>query len=159
VLYHYDEEILTNTQSQAANWGLGHDVKYKAVWNVGNTTLWSAPTDTAGWIYFMGDGTIPILVSVGFMADGYAGDNPRLYNTGVEMANGLLSGSIFDQLVKHMVGRESPSAETERRGAFHPFVNLKTYSQNTAKYDAMASGHIMTATVMFTVFEQEYPEY
>jgi len=61
--------------------------------------------------------------------------------------------------VKHIAGRESPSAATQPRGRFQPFPNLKAYAAKTSAYDAMASGHIMTATVMFTVIEQEYPQY
>jgi hypothetical protein len=159
VLYHYDPDILSGVQRTGRDWGLGNSVRYKSVLNIGSLTLFSAPRDTAGWLYFMGDGTIPVVASVAMLGVGYEQSNGRLYNTGIEMANGLLTGSIFDQLLKHVAGRESPSAATEPRGAWHPFANLKTYSANTSKYDAMASGHIMTATVMFTVVEQNYPEY
>jgi hypothetical protein len=159
ILYHYDPDISQSSQRLGRDWGLGNEVKYKSVLNVGSVTLWSAPTDTAGWLYFMGDGTIPIVMSIGFLGGGYLGDNNHLYNTGIEMAAGLLTGSIFDQVVKHIAGRESPSAATQDRGRFRPFPNLKAYAANTSSYDAMASGHIMTATVMFTVIEQEYPEY
>ena len=159
ILYHYDPDLLSGAQATGRDWGLGNDVKYKSVINLGSTSLWSAPVDTAGWLYFMGDGTIPIVMSVGFIGGGYLGSNNRLYNTGIEMADGLLTGSIFDQVIKHIAGRQSPSQATSPRGDFHPFPNLKAYAANTSAYDAMASGHIMTATVMFTVIEQEYPEF
>jgi hypothetical protein len=159
VLYHYDEDILNSVQSQGRSWDLGNSVDYKSVLKVGGVTLWSAPTDTAGWLYFMGDGTIPIVLSVGMIGGGYLGSDSHIYNTGIEMADGLLTGSIFDQIIKHMAGRQSPSQATQPRGDWHPFANLKEYQNNTSAYDAMASGHIMTATVMFTVIEQEYSDY
>lgn len=159
ILYNYDEDILRDVQAKGRSWGLGNSVRYKSVLAIGDTTLFSAPTDTAGWLYFMGDGTIPIVLSVGMMSTGYFGDKTRAYNTGVEMANGLLTAAIFDQVSKHAFGRQSPSAATQDRGDWHPFVNLRKYSQKTAAYDAMPSGHIMSAAVMFAVLEEEYSEY
>ncbi len=159
VLYKYDEDILNGIQKDGRDWKLGNSVNYKSALNIGNLTVLSLPRDTAGWLYFMGDGLIPVTVSVSMLGLGYANSNGRLYNTGIEMADGLLTGAIFDQMIKHITGRESPSAHTEARGAWHPMTSFKTYRSNTAKYDAMPSGHIMTATVMSTVIEQNYPEY
>lgn len=159
VLYHYDPDLISGAQATGRDWGLSNNVNYKSVIQIGGTTVFMGPADTAGWLYFLGDGTIPVVMSVGMLGTGYLGDNPRLYNTGIEMASGLLTGSIFDQVVKHIAGRESPSASTQDRGAWHPFANLKAYAANTSSYDAFASGHIMTAAVMFTVIEQNYPEY
>jgi hypothetical protein len=159
LLYHYDDDILQDVQAKGRSWKLGNSVNYKSVLEVGNTTIYAAPTDTAGWLYFLGDGTIPIVVSASLMGTGYWGKNNRLYNTGVEMATGLLSGAVLDQAIKRATGRESPSKATEPRGKWQPFTSFKAYGQNTAKYDAMPSGHIMSATVMFTVLEEEYPEY
>jgi len=159
VLYHYDPEILSSVQANGRDTGLGNNVNYTAWMSSNGTTLFAGPKDSAGWLYFLGDGVIPIMSSVGMMGGGYLGGNSHIYNTGEEMANGLLTAAIFDQLLKHIAGRESPSARTSDRGTFRPLPNLKAYQNNTSKYDAMASGHIMTATVMFTVFQQEYPEY
>ena len=159
VLYQYDEDILHDVQQKGRAWGLGNSVNYKSTIELGNLTILSTPTDTAGWLYFMGDGTIPIALSVAMIGTGYFGDKTRAYNTGVEMANGLVTAGIFDQVAKHMFGRQSPSAATQDRGDWHPFANLKTYSQKTAGYDAMPSGHIMSAAVMFAVLEEEYSEY
>lgn len=159
VLYQYDEDILHDVQQKGRSWGLGNSVNYKSTLEIGNLTILSTPTDTAGWLYFMGDGTIPIVLSVGLIGTGYFADKTRAYNTGVEMANGLVTAGIFDQVAKHVFGRQSPSAATQDRGDWHPFVSLKKYSQKTAAYDAMPSGHIMSAAVMFAVLEEEYSEY
>src|SRR4051812_40546714 len=67
LLYHYDEDILNDVQAKGRSWELGNSVNYKSVLEVGNTTIYAAPTDTAGWLYFMGDGTIPIVVAGGMM--------------------------------------------------------------------------------------------
>src|SRR5258708_491256 len=71
VLYHYDQDLVDDIQKKGRDWNLGNSVNYKSVVEVGNTTIYAAPTDTAGWLYFMGDGTIPILVSAGILANGY----------------------------------------------------------------------------------------
>lgn len=159
VLYHYDQDILNDVQAKGRSWGLGNSVNYESWLTLGNTTLFSGPKDTAGWLYFMGDGFIPVGLSLGMIGTGYFGEKTRAWNTGVEMANGLIVGGLFDQVVKHVVGRQSPSRASVDRGAVRPFPNIKKYSQDTAAYDAMPSGHIMSATIMFTVLEEEYPEY
>jgi hypothetical protein len=159
LLYHYDPDILQDVQAKGRSWDLGNSVNYKSVLSIGQTTIYSAPRDTAGWLYFMGDGTIPILVAGSFMGVGYFRGRSRLYNTGVEMASALLSGALIDQVIKRATGRESPSAASEPRGAWRPFTGVKEYGKFTARYDAMPSGHIMSATVLFTVLEEEYSEY
>lgn len=159
LLWHYDQDILNDVQAKGRSWDLGNSVNYESWLKLGDTTLFSGPKDTAGWLYFMGDGIVPITVSFSMIGTGYFGDKTRAWNTGVEMANALLVGGIFDQAIKRVVGRESPSRATTDGGAVRPFPNLKTYSKDTAKYDAMPSGHIMSAAIMFAVLEEEYPEY
>jgi hypothetical protein len=159
LLYHYDEDILLDVQAKGRSWKIGNQERTKTLVQVGNVALLRGPSDTASLLYFLGDGTIPIVVSGSLIASGYYGKHSHAYNTGIEMANGLLTATIFDQVIKRVGGRESPSQQTQNRGKWQPFPNLKKYSHATAKYDAMPSGHIMTATVMFTVVEEEYSEY
>ncbi len=116
VLYHYDEDILNDVQHKGQSWGLGNNVNYESWINVGNLTLFSGPKDTAGWLYFMGDGVIPIVTSVGLLGTGFIASNSHAYNTGIEISDALLTAAIFDQLIKHTAGRESPSERTENRG-------------------------------------------
>mgnify|MGYP003523346244 CR=1 FL=1 len=65
----------------------------------------------------------------------------------------------MDQILKRSFGRESPSARTSSRGTFRPFPNLRTYQKHVSKYDAMPSGHIMSATLGWTIIIENYPEY
>jgi hypothetical protein len=159
VLYHYDEDISSDIKAKGRAWGYGNSEHTKTMIKIGDMSIFRGPTDTASWLYFLGDGTIPIVASVAFVGTGYFDNNSHAWNTGIVMANGLLTASIFDQLIKHTAGRQSPSMKTENRGKWQPFPNLKSYAKSTSSYDAMPSGHIMTATLMWTVLEEEYPEY
>ena len=67
--------------------------------------------------------------------------------------------TIFNQLFKRGTGRESPIKRTEERGVWRPFPDLQTYASETARYDAFPSGHVMTATLVFTTMRLNYPEY
>jgi hypothetical protein len=158
VLYHYDSDILNDVQTKGRSWGLGNSVNYDSWLKLGDMTLFSGPKDTAGWLYFLGDGTIPVFLSLGMIGTGYWGDKNRAWNTGLEMGNALIVGGVFDQILKRTIGRESPSF-SGGRDKWRPFPNLKRYARETSRYDAMPSGHIMSATIMFTVLEQEYSEY
>lgn len=159
VLYHNDEVILENWQREGRAAGIGNTDNTKAVLSAGDIDLLRLPTDTGSWMYFLGDGWMHAGIAAGFFINGQVNDNVRAYNTALRIAHGMTTSTMFSQLLKRAFGRESPYVRTERFGRWSPFPSVKEYQSRTAFYDAMPSGHVMTATLTFTIINDAYPEY
>lgn len=159
LLYYYDEEIITEGQKLGRQWGLSNDDKTKTVIEVGPYNILRLPTDTASGLYFLGDGWLHGSIAAGFLATGYLSDATRPINTGIELVHGMAVSTLFSQLLKRAFGRESPNQSTATRGRWRPFPSIKAYNERTAEYDAMPSGHVMTATLTFTIIRGNYPEF
>ncbi len=159
VLYHYDADIYEGTQRTGRGWGLSNTDKTRTVYKVGKYDILRLPSDANSAFYFLGDGWLHIGTAVGMFATGYLNDYPRPYNTGLQLIHGMAISTFFNQLIKRSTGREAPSDRTVPRGAWRPFPSPKDYDANTAKYDAVPSGHIMTSTLVFTIIRGNYPEH
>lgn len=159
ILLNNDEVILENWQREGRAAGLGNEDKTKAVLSAGEIDLLRLPTDTGSWMYFLGDGWMHFGISAGFLINGHTNDNIRAYNTGLRIVHGMTTSTIFSQLLKRAFGRESPYVRTEPFGKWSPFPSIPEYQKRTAFYDAMPSGHVMTATLTFTIINDAYPEY
>jgi membrane-associated phospholipid phosphatase len=159
VLIHNDEVILENWQREGRAAGLGNADNTKAVLSAGEIDLLRLPTDTGSLMYFLGDGWTHMGIAAGFFVNGQVRDNVRAYNTALRLVNGMATSTIFSQFLKRAFGRESPYVRTERFGKWSPFPSVKEYQSKTSSYDAMPSGHVMTATLTFTIINDAYPEY
>ena len=71
----------------------------------------------------------------------------------------MILSTVYNQFLKRATGRESPNPRTEYRGKWSPFPSMRNYTTRTAEYDAMPSGHVMTASLVATVIYNNYPEY
>lgn len=158
VLYQYDEDLLDSTQKTGRKWGLGNDDNTKAAFQIGPWDI-RLPTDTGSTLYFLGDGITHLTIAGSFIGYGHYIASPRAWNTGMQLLHGLGISTFFSQVLKRSFGRESPYRSTEERGAWRPFPSFSEYNNNTSKYDAMPSGHIMTATLTFTIVIENYPEH
>lgn len=158
-LYEYDEDILAGWQRQGRNWGLSNVDHTKSILDVGRIEVFRMPTDAASLLYSLGDGWTHTFIAGGFLASGYLRDNNRAVNTGYELIQGMMLSTTASQLFKRSFGRQSPNQKSEYRGAWRPYPSVEAYQNRTAEYDAMPSGHIMTATMTWTVIRENYPEY
>lgn len=158
ILYHYDEEIYADAQRAGRKWGIGNGDNTHSAFEIGPWPV-RLPTDTGSAMYFLGDGITHFTIAGSFLAYGYLSENNRPYNTGLQIVHGMAVSTFFSQALKRSFGRESPYVKSEERGAWRPFPNFSQYSSDTPKYDAMPSGHVMTATLTFTVIIENYPEY
>lgn len=158
VLYAYDEPILYGVQDRGRKWGIGNDDHTAPLFNIGPWDV-RFPTDKGSTMYFLGDGITHMTIAGSLLGYGYFSENSRPYNTGLQLFHGMVISTFFSQLLKRSFGRESPVRKTEYRGDWDFFPTYTQYGDNTAKYDAMPSGHIMTATLTFTVLIENYPEY
>ncbi len=159
LLYHYDEEIYADLQKRGRNWRIGNDDNTKPLVTFNGQEIIRLPSDTGSALYFLGDGWLHVGIGGAFLGTGKFTDNTRAYNTGVMLWHGILVSTIFNQTLKRSFGRESPEVSTEKRGRWKPFPGFNEYNTKTASYDAMPSGHVMTATLTFTIISEQYPEY
>jgi hypothetical protein len=156
--YAYDENILDEVQRQGRQSGIGNGDGTSPLFQIGPWDV-RFPTDKSSSLYFLGDGLMHLGIASSLLGYGYFSDNNRPYNTGIQVMHGMVVSTIFSQALKRSFGRESPNQKTEYRGAWEPFPSFQKYGNDTAKYDAMPSGHVMTATMTFTVLIENYPEY
>jgi hypothetical protein len=117
------------------------------------------PRDLGTALYYLGDGMIPISITVGMLGYGLATSDTRSLQTSSQLAEGLLSVAIVVQTIKRTTGRESPAEATQSGGTWRPFPSFKEYGSNTPKYDAFPSGHLATSMMTITVLADNYPEY
>lgn len=159
LLYQYDEDTLKWAQGQGRRWNLGNSDNTRTVAQIGPYPLMRLPSDTGSALYFLGDGWTHFGISVGFTTYGYLKQNTRAWNTGIEIFHGMIVSTIFNQAVKRSTGHETPNQRSQPRGRWRPFPSAAAYGKETAKYDAMPSGHIMTTTVVFNTIRHNYPEH
>lgn len=159
LLYVYDEEILDEVQRFGRKIGLGNEDNTRTILSLGEIPLFRGPTDAGSTLYYLGDGWTHMTIAMGFALYGEVAERPRAFNTGLQIFHGMLVSTIFNQAVKRASGRESPLVRTERRGKWRPFPSVADYQEKTSKLDAFPSGHVMTATITFTVISENYPEY
>lgn len=159
LLYHYDEEIYSDLQKRGRDWGIGNDDNTSSALTISGHELIRVPKDKGSFMYFLGDGWMHAGIGAGFLATGQISENNYTYNTGIMLWHGIVVSTIFNQTLKRSFGRESPEVSTSKRGSWNLFPSFNDYNSKTASYDAMPSGHVMTATLTFTILAERYPEY
>jgi len=159
VLYIYDEKILAEFQRWGRQLHLGNDDNTRPYVRVGSISVFRGPHDAGSALYFLGDGWTHSFIGAGFALTGVISNDNRAMQTGSQIFNGMIASTIPNQILKRSFGRESPIRKTTPRGAWRPFPSFSTYNSSISKYDAMPSGHIMTATMSFIVIDENYPEY
>jgi hypothetical protein len=68
---------------------------------------------------------------------------------------------VFSQTIKRISGRQSPAPaiiDGNPGGDWNPFPSFSAYGKYTPNYDAMPSGHMMTATAALNVILGNYPD-
>jgi len=159
VLYQYDEQIYSDLQKRGRDWGVGNQDETKSILIVSDHEILRLPSDTGSFMYFLGDGWLHAGIGGAFLGAGSIRDDNRAFNTGIMIWHGMVVSTIFNQTLKRSFGRESPEVSTSERGSWNLFPNFNDYNTKTASYDAMPSGHVMTATLTFTIISERYPEY
>ena len=158
VLYHYDEPIYDDAQRKGRAWHLGNKDMTKSFIKAGSYDVLRLPTDTGSMMYYLGDGWLHASIGGSMVAAGKISGNSYHTTTGYMLWHGMVVSTIFNQTLKRSFGRESPVVKTRERGKWTPFPSFNSYNEDTPSYDAMPSGHIMTATLTFTILSERYPE-
>jgi hypothetical protein len=159
VLWYYDENIYSESQKLGRDWGIGNEDNTSSAVSLGGQELLRLPTDAGSLMYFLGDGWMHAGIGGGFLINGQISQNNYTYNTGMMIWHGMVVSTIFNQIIKRSTGRESPNVSTSERGSWNLFPSFNEYNTKTATYDAVPSGHVMTATLTFTIISERYPQY
>ena len=156
VLIQSDQKLLDQSRVLGERLGLKSEALYDDFGPLSNIP----PNITSG-IYLIGNGTTPILLSMGFATYGLIKKDFRSLNTASGLIESLAVSGIFSQTIKRVTGRQSPSpaiADGNPGGAWNPFPSFSAFGKHTPNYDAMPSGHMMTATSALYVIMGNYPE-
>ncbi len=109
---------------------------------------------------FIGDGAFQFGLSGAFGIYGFAASDNRALRTASQVIEVILATGLVIQTLKHLTGRESPSAldGTCSKGCWHGPVSMKKYFGHVSKYDAVPSGHIATSLATAQVIIENYPD-
>jgi hypothetical protein len=106
----------------------------------------------------MGDGFFQFGIVGGFLAAGAASGDRKMVRTASQLTESILATGIVVQVMKHIIGRESPFSADTRTGVWRTFPNQVEYMKDFQKYDAVPSGHLSTATTTLIVIQENYPD-
>lgn len=151
-----DQKLLDESRIIGEKIGLKDVARYNSFGPFNNIP----PNITSG-IYLIGNGSTPIMLSVGFATYGLIKNDYRSLNTATGLMESLAVSGIFSQTIKRISGRQSPEPaikEGNPGGNWNPFPSFKAFATHTPNYDAFPSGHLMTATAALYVITGNYPE-
>lgn len=151
-----DQYLLDKSRDIGQKLGMEEVARYK---NFG--PLSNIPPNMTSGIYLIGNGTTPILLSMGFATYGLINNDYRSLNTASGLIESLAVTGVFSQTIKRISGRQSPApAEIDGNagGAWTPFPSFSAFAKHTPQYDAFPSGHLMTATSALYVIMGNYPD-
>jgi membrane-associated phospholipid phosphatase len=158
ILYLYDEKLYRGSEQVGRDLHIGNVDNTRPLINISGKDVLRLPSDTGSFLYFLGDGWLHLGIAGSVYGFGLSKDRTYEVNTGVMLFHGIFVSTIFNQALKRSFGRESPNVKTSERGAWRPFPSFNTYNTKTAEHDAMPSGHVMTATLTFTILAERYPD-
>lgn len=156
VLIPSDQTILEKSRNLGEKLGLKSEAIYN---NFG--PLSNIPPNITSAIYLIGNGTTPILLSMGFATYGLIKNDYRSMNTATGLIESLAVSGVFSQTIKRVSGRQSPAPALEDGypgGDWNPFPSFSAFAKHTPNYDAFPSGHMMTVTSALYVIMGNYPE-
>lgn len=141
---------------------IGYKLHFKEVARYSNFGPISIiPTDGSSAIYLIGNGATPLIIGMGFATYGLIKNDYRSLNVASGLVEGILTTGVFSQTIKRITGRQSPEpayAQSTGNGDWNPFPSFASYAKDTPNYDAIPSGHMMTATATLYIIAENYPD-
>jgi hypothetical protein len=159
-----DQRVLDKTHELGTQWGIPHTstgkdlIKTKVPFCKKMPAI-RLPYDLGSGLYFLGDGTLHLVVAAGFLTTGFVASDNRALQTSSEIAESYLANGIAVQVIKHVTGHEDPNKRTRPGGRWEFFPSPAKYQKNVPHYDAFPSGHLSSAMVVVTVIAENYSEY
>jgi membrane-associated phospholipid phosphatase len=116
---------------------------------------WLEQVGSAGT--FIGDWGVDCGIAGLFVIGGLAFKDEKARETGLMALDTLLHTGLLAQVVKHLAGRQRPSAEGGQDYWFGPGAMFNRYREDAfARYDSFLSGHTITAWGLATVIAENY---
>lgn len=156
VLVNNDQDIILEARRFGERLNMEEVARYE---NFG--PLSNIPPNITSAIYLIGNGTTPVLLSLGFTTYGLITNDYRSLNTASGLMQSLVTSGVFSQTIKRITGRQSPVAAFDSGvdgGEWNLFPSFKAYAENTPNFDAFPSGHLMTGTSALYVIAGNYPD-
>jgi hypothetical protein len=157
-----DQQMINGVKQFSRNINLDNTAIYHPVldFKVGsqNVLIYRAPGNINTFLYQLGEGIPPLLISGGLYTYGLIKNDYRARSTSSQIAQVIITMGIATQTIKRITGRESPFRATADGGRWSPFPSFKTYNNNVSRYDAFPSGHMATMMATLVVFSDNYPE-
>lgn len=108
---------------------------------------------------FMGDWGVDCGIAGLFVLGGLAFKDKKARETGLMAIDTLMHTGLLAQVVKHLAGRQRPSAEGGQDYWFGPGAFFNRYKEGSfARYDSFLSGHTITAWGLATVIAENYKD-
>lgn len=131
---------------------------YHVIFSVKGQDIEKLPRNINSALYQMGEGGTSMLLAGGLYVYGKIHHDFRSLQTASDISEAFVTMGIATQLLKRIVGRQSPYVATAPGGLWHPFTPTSEYQQHVPKYDAFPSGHLATIMATVTVLAKNYPE-
>lgn len=139
-LIKYDYELWQPFSKEHAKKGFAYDAS-EFGWNVGK-------------------GGFQFAIAGGFLLYGASFKSHRALRTTSQILEVVIATGITTQVLKHMIGRESPNVAIHpRTGKWQWFPNPAKYARRVSAYDAFPSGHIATTLATTRVIMLNFPEH
>lgn len=151
-----DPFLVKESRKLAEKLGFEYDHTYKKL-----GPLKIIPQNFNSLLYLLGNGTSVILMSGGFAAYGYLWKDYRAQSVSAQLFQSILVSGVFTQSLKRITGRESPfitNEEDRKNSKWHLLPSFSAYQKETARYDAMPSGHLTTGVAAWIIIAENYPE-
>jgi membrane-associated phospholipid phosphatase len=118
--------------------------------------------DAGPIVSYLGEGTISLGLFGGFVGYGFVFKDKKAIEVGKIGVESFLLSGIAVQLLKHLFGRERPSASTRPGGFWYgPFAFFRQPKGDTkgfASFDALPSGHTASVFAAATTLSDYYTE-
>lgn len=138
-----------------ALWIIDHQVYNSAKRYYFDSHPFKSFTDEAVMI---GDGQSHLVLAGGLALYGLASGSSKELKVASNITESMVASGLLVQLLKRLIGRESPEEESYRTGKWRPFSSWLKYSRDQPKYYSFPSGHITTITSTMTVLWNNYPD-
>jgi PAP2 superfamily len=123
-----------------------------------NVLIYRAPGNLNTFLYQLGEGIPPLLISGGLFTYGLIKNDYRARSTANQITQVIITMGLATQTFKRISGRESPFRATSDGGRWSPFQSFSNYNRHVSQYDAFPSGHMATMMASLVVFADNYPE-
>ena len=157
-----DQKLVNHAHHLGDQLNISHTNYQKTLFSVpvGKAKLGvEGPFDSGSALYFIGDGTVDLMIAGGLLGYGAIRSDNRALQTSSEIGEAVLAGGAVAQAVKHVTGRGSPFTTNESGGDWRTFPSPKKYQAHVSSYDAFPSGHLTASFATLTVLAENYPEH